>query len=64
MNIAVLLYFLKKFKNIIKNLKKVLYFQKKYDIIIAVVGVFPSGQREQTVNLLRFASAVQIRPLP
>ena len=26
--------------------------------------MFPSGQREQTVNLLRFASAVQIRPLP
>ena len=28
------------------------------------VGVFPSGQRGQTVNLLRFASVVRIHPLP
>ncbi len=28
------------------------------------MGEFPSGQRGQTVNLLRFASMVRIRPLP
>ena len=28
------------------------------------MGVFPSGQRGQTVNLLRFASVVRIHPLP
>ena len=28
------------------------------------MGVFPSGQRGQTVNLLRFASMVRIRPPP
>ena len=29
-----------------------------------IMGEFPSGQRGQTVNLLRFASMVRIRPLP
>ena len=28
------------------------------------MGEFPSGQRGQTVNLLRFASMVRIRPPP
>ena len=28
------------------------------------LGGFPSGQRGQTVNLLRFASVVRIHPLP
>ena len=28
------------------------------------MGEFPSGQRGQTVNLLRLASMVRIRPLP
>ncbi len=28
------------------------------------VEEFPSGQREQTVNLLRFASVVRIHPPP
>ena len=28
------------------------------------MGEFPSGQRGQTVNLLRFASVVRIHPLP
>ena len=29
-----------------------------------IMGAFPSGQRGQTVNLLRFASVVRIHPLP
>ena len=31
---------------------------------ILCLGVFPSGQRGQTVNLLRFASVVRIHPRP
>ena len=32
--------------------------------IIFLMGEFPSGQRGQTVNLLRLASVVRIHPLP
>ena len=40
---------------------------KTFPIIISgtnIVGDFPSGQRGQTVNLLRFASVVRIHNLP
>ncbi len=32
--------------------------------LMFIMGVFPSGQRGQTVNLLRFASVVRIHPRP
>ena len=55
-----------------EKVKKMLDFFKYHDIIRMFcfdrreqnMGEFPSGQRGQTVNLLRIASMVRIRPPP
>ena len=38
--------------------------KRVFSMFVMYMGVFPSGQRGQTVNLLRFASVVRIHPRP